>query len=147
MEWNSLNSWRSIIMVNTQSTPNIHCNCWSSNTLALPTWWEESTYWKRPWCWEGLKQKEKGETKDEMVRYYHQLNGHESEQTLGDNEGQGRLVCCSPPGSSVHGILQARILEWVAVPFSRASSQPRKWTQVSHIAGRFFTVWATREAQ
>ena len=41
------------------------------------------------------------------------------------------------PGSSVHGILQARILEWVAVPFSRVSSQPRDWTQVSCIEGRF----------
>ena len=43
------------------------------------------------------------------------------------------------------GILQARILEWVAVPSSRGSSQPRDQTQVSHIAGRDFTVWATRE--
>ena len=51
---------------------------------------------------------------------------------------------CSPPGSSVHGILQARTLEWVAVPFSRESSQPRNWTQVSSIAGEFFTIWATR---
>ena len=46
----------------------------------------------------------------------------------------------------VHGILQARILEWVAFPFSRGSSQPRDWAQVSCIAGRFFTSWATREA-
>ena len=53
---------------------------------------------------------------------------------------------CSPPGSSIHEILQARILEWVAVPFSKGSSQPRDWTQVSHIAGRFFTSWARREA-
>ena len=53
---------------------------------------------------------------------------------------------CSLPGSSVHGIFQARILEWVTVPFSRGSSQPRDQTQVSHIAGRFFTMWATREA-
>ena len=53
----------------------------------------------------------------------------------------------SPPGSSVHGILQAIILEWVAMPSSRWSSQPRDQTQVSHIAGGFFTVWATREAQ
>ena len=44
------------------------------------------------------------------------------------------------------GILQARILEWVAMPSSRGSSQPRDQTQVSHIAGGFFTVWATREA-
>ena len=47
---------------------------------------------------------------------------------------------CSPPGSSVHGTLQARILEWVAVLSSRGSSQLRDQTQVSHIAGRFFTV-------
>ena len=47
---------------------------------------------------------------------------------------------CSPPGSFVHGILQARILEWVAIPFSRGSSQPRDQNQVSHIAGRVFTV-------
>ena len=53
---------------------------------------------------------------------------------------------CSPPGSSVFGILQARTLEWVAVPFSR-SSQPRDRTWVSCISGRFFTIWATREAQ
>ena len=53
---------------------------------------------------------------------------------------------CSPPGSSVHGILQARILEWVAIPFSRGSSWPRDWTRVSCIAGGFFTVWAPREA-
>ena len=52
----------------------------------------------------------------------------------------------SPPGSSVHGILQARILEWVAISFSRGSSQPRNQTQVSHIAGRRFNLWATREA-
>ena len=46
---------------------------------------------------------------------------------------------CSPPGSSVHGILQARILEWVIIPFSKGSSRPRDQTQVSCIAGRFFT--------
>ena len=55
-------------------------------------------------------------------------------------------VDCSLPGFSVHGILQARILEWVTIFFSRGSSQPRDWTQVSRIAGRFFTSWRTREA-
>ena len=49
----------------------------------------------------------------------------------------------SPPGFSLYGISQARILEWVAIPFSRGSSWPRNRTQVSHTAGRFFTVWAT----
>ena len=53
---------------------------------------------------------------------------------------------CSPPGSSVHEIFQARILEWVAISFSRGSSQPRDQTQVSCTAGRFFTDRATRKA-
>ena len=52
---------------------------------------------------------------------------------------------CSPPGSSVRGLLQARILEWVTIPISRGSSWPRDWTSVSHTAARFFTVWASRE--
>ena len=54
---------------------------------------------------------------------------------------------CSLTGSSVHGILQARILEWFSMTSSRGSSQPRDWTHVAHIAGRFFTIWATREAK
>ena len=53
---------------------------------------------------------------------------------------------CSSSGSPVHGTLQARILEWVAIPFSRGSSPPRNWIQVSSIMGRFFTTLATREA-
>ena len=52
---------------------------------------------------------------------------------------------CSLPESSVHGFLQARIQEWVAISFSRASSQCRNQTQVSCIVGRFFTNWARRE--
>ena len=62
--------------------------------------------------------------------------------------GLSRLSCptlcdpmgCSPPGPSVNGILQARILEWIATPSSRGSSRPGDGTQVSHIAGGFFTV-------
>ena len=65
---------------------------------------------------------------------------------------QSRLTLCnpmdgSPPGSSVYRIHQARILDWIAISFSRGSSQPRDWTwvgfNVSCIAGRFFTIWAT----
>ena len=56
-------------------------------------------------------------------------------------------VDCNLPGSSIHGILQARILEWVAIYFSRESSWPRDWTWVSHLAGRCFNLWATREAR
>ena len=55
-------------------------------------------------------------------------------------------VDCSLSGSSVHGILQARVLEWVAVPFSKGFSQPRDRTWLSCIASRFFTIWATRKA-
>ena len=54
---------------------------------------------------------------------------------------------CSLPGSSVHGIFQSRVLEWIAISFSRGSSRPRNQTRVSCIAGRRFTIWATREAQ
>ena len=84
------------------------------------------------------RQEEKGMTEDEMVGWHHWLSGHEFEQSLGDDEEQGGLVCCSPcghkesdttewlndnnnntdwspPGSSVHGILQARTLQWVAI--------------------------------
>ena len=57
--------------------------------------------------------------------------------TLGDPKD------CSSPGSSVHGVLQARILEWVAIPFSRGSSGPRDRTLVSCTAGRFSTIWVT----
>ena len=54
---------------------------------------------------------------------------------------------CSLPRSSIHGIFQARILEWVAISFSRGSSQPRDWTPVSCIVDRRFTIWATRAVQ
>ena len=53
---------------------------------------------------------------------------------------------CGPPDTSVHGVLQARVLECIPMPFSRGSSQPRDRTWVSCIGSRFFTVWATREA-
>ena len=60
---------------------------------------------------------------------------------------QSCLTLCDPVDYRVHGILQARILEWVAIPFPRGSSQPRDQTQVSHIAGGYFTSCVTREAQ
>ena len=55
-------------------------------------------------------------------------------------------IDCSLQGSSVHGIFQARVLDWVVTSFSRGSSRPRDRTWASHIAGRCFTIWATREA-
>ena len=56
-----------------------------------------------------------------------------------------RLHDCSLPSFSIHGSFQARVLEWVAISFFRGSSRPREWTQISCIAGRRFTLWASRE--
>ena len=56
------------------------------------------------------------------------------------------LMDCSLPSSSIHGIFQARVPEWVAISFSRGSSRLRDQTRVSRIAGRWVTIWATREA-
>ena len=59
---------------------------------------------------------------------------------------QSYPTLCDPMDYTVHGILQAKLLEWVAFPFSRGSPNQGDQTQVSCIAGRFFTSWATREA-
>ena len=70
-----------------------------------------------------------------------------STQRQGKWKPLSHVQLCDPMDYTVHGILQARILEWVTFPFSRVSSQPRDWTQVSPTASEFFTSWATREAQ
>ena len=59
---------------------------------------------------------------------------------------QSCTTLCSPKDYIFHGIPQARIMEWVAIPFFKGSSQPRDQTQASHIAGGFFTIWDSREA-
>ena len=69
------------------------------------------------------------------------------ERVDGDESEKWKLIFCNPMDHTVHGILQAGILEWVAFPFSRGSSQPRDQIQVSRFAGGFFTSWATRGAQ
>ena len=74
-----------------------------------------------------------------LFSYYHLVKVAQSCLTLWNPTG-------SLPGSSVHGILHARVQEWIAVPFSRGSSQSRDWTQVSCIAGGFVIIWATRKA-
>ena len=84
---------------------------------------------------------------------YHSLEWTRKQDLPPDNWDSHLVVpdSCDPMdfqllGSSVYGILQARILEWVAISLSRGSSQPRDQTKVSCIAGRFFTIWATRQA-
>ena len=80
----------------------------------------------------------------EIPDHYSKLSERErSRSVMSDSL---RPMDCSPPGSSIHVIFQARVLEWVAISFCRGSSQPKDRTQVSHIAGRRFTVWDTREA-
>ena len=118
--------------------------------------------------WEGGRG---GETGQELPLWYLFLQGHQSHHKSpiprvpspdSITSGVRALVCelkvkvmvaqsCptlgDPMGCTVHGILQARTLDWGAFPFSWGSSQPRDPTRVSHIAGRCFTSWATREAQ
>ena len=85
-------SWR-------KSTLNIYWRawCWSWNSNTLATWCKEPIHWKRPWCWDRLKVGE-GDEEGEMIEWHHWLNGHEFEQTLGDDDGQGSLACCSSWG-------------------------------------------------
>ena len=77
-----------------------------------------------------------GECSHEIKR--HLLLGRKAKTNL-VKVTQSCLTLCNPMDYTVHGILQARILEWVAIPFSRESSQPRDQTQISHTAGGFFT--------
>ena len=71
---------------------------------------EESTHWKRSWCWERLKARGEGATEDKMVRWHHWFNGHEFEQSLGVSDGQESLVCCS------HGVTKSwtQLSNWTA---------------------------------
>ena len=81
-----------------------------------------------------------------FVRYCYEPNAAAAAKSLQSCPTLCDPIDGSPPGSPVPGILQARTLERVVISFSRGTSRPRDWTQVSHIVGRCFTVWATREA-
>ena len=75
------------------------CLSWISNTLA--TWSRELTHWKRPWCWERLRTKEKRATEDEMVDWHHWFDGHESEQTPRDSKEREAWH------ATVHGVTES----------------------------------------
>ena len=113
--------------------------------------------WKREFCsvmGKSMKKRNNRAKKQLWASYYY-TNGIGCIISFAIMGTQGEWVkvaqlyptLCNPMDSTVHGILQATILEWVAFPFSRGSSQPRDWTQVFHNAGRFFTSWATRESE
>ena len=94
----------------------------------------------------GRKEKMKGERKQRKSSA--QLEDFLAILTIGLCKAKVSESCSVVSNSlQPHGLHQAKILEWIAFPFSRGSSQPRDQTQVSHIAGRFFTSWATKEAQ
>ena len=78
-----------------KSTLNIHWKDWCWNSTTLATWCEEPTHWKNPWFWERVRAGRRGVTKGEMVEWQRLLNRPEFEQTQGDSEEQGSLVCCS----------------------------------------------------
>ena len=99
-------------------------------------------FWRKTKLWKSMVLKLKKKKKKKIPRDYCLLEK--------DSEVKATQSCPTlwdPKDYTVHGILLARILEWVAFPFSRGSSQPRYQTQVSHIAGGFFTSWVTRETQ
>ena len=137
-----------------KSTLTIHWKdrCWSSNTLATSC--KELTHWKRNWCWERLKAGREGGHRgwDGCMASSTQWTWVQANSEVKWSEvAQSCPTLCDPmdsslPDSAIHGIFQARILEWAAISFSRGSSQPRDQTRVSCIADRYFTVWATREA-
>ena len=118
---------------------NVEARCWNRNSNTLATWCEELTHWKRPWCWERLRQEVKGTTEDKVVGLHHWLNGHEFGLTSGIGDGQGGLACCGSWGRKesdttewlnwiepepllCHVILKANIhiciisLHWIFIP-------------------------------
>ena len=104
---------------------------------ALTTWCEQTTHWRRPWCWKDWRQKEKRATEDEMVGWHHRLNGPESEWIPGDGGRQGSLVRCSPRGHKesdmAHGLnnnktsvrLEVSVLCWALTVFNEKRSRDR----------------------
>ena len=107
----------------------------------------DTTEWLRTHKMGIKRHRAKKETEETQVRFQGNLKMQQHTWHWNEVAQSCPTLCdpmdCSPPGSSIHGIFRARVLEWVAISFSRGSSRPRDWTQVSCIAGIHFTVWAT----
>ena len=127
--------------------------------IFLQSIWDRSSFelFSRPfvesvqWTFENIQSQQiDGEKVGEVIFYFLGLQNHCRQLVCGLVKQSCANLCdpmdWSPPGSSVHGISQAIILEWVSISSYRGSSQPRDQTRVSCIAGGFFPVWATREA-
>ena len=104
------------------------------------------------WSWQYSDIKAKETIRKKTVRQHKYINISHLMQVCACSVTELCLTLCepmdcSPPGSSLPGIFQARILEWVAISFSKGSSQPRNWTQVSCIGSQILSHWATREPQ
>ena len=106
-------------------------------------WARKAYLWYRNWFYCGLKKNNHTESKRKLRSLYI----YSLSLSVMSNYLWPHGLYVAQPGSFVHGIFQGRILGWVAISFSRGSSQHRDWNQVSCIAGRFFIVWVTREAQ
>ena len=116
------------------------CRSWNSSTLAASC--EELTHWKRPWCWEGLGQEEKETTEDEMAGWHHQLDGRESEWTLGVGDGQGGLACCNSWGRKESDMTEQ--LNWAELNWTEWSSGFPYFLQFkSEFGNKEFMIWAT----
>ena len=120
-----------------------------SNHLIMSSW-ERLTKIRKctVWTTRRIKTKGSGDTFDNKCYQIHRFGVYigKVKWSCSVVSDSLRPMDCSPPSSSIHGILQARILEWVANSFSRGSFRPRDQTQVSHIAGRRFNLCTTREA-
>ena len=122
-----------------QSWSGTRWSIYSSWRIIKRPYWPVTKFWQ--WIWTTLIGK---------LECHVSMNGVLMQNVLSYGGVKVAQLCptlCDPMDYRVHGILQARILGWLAVSFSRGSSWPRDQTQVSHIAGGFFTHWATREAR
>ena len=130
---NSRGNWKGKAMGN--------CKCWKENTRSQGTWTKDRMASKAS----GTKSNVGGRgSKQFHTTWFPSISWVSNMLSRFSHVWLCDSVDRSLPGSSVHRILQARILEWVAILFSRGSSRPRDLTQVSCIAGGFFTIWTTR---
>ena len=134
--------WSSNVESSASSIAHPHC-CWKE--ASVPNHWVISMFSVHSsWLPTELVSQER--KRKPQCPLWPSLGSHIYRTSCCRSVAQSCPTLCDPMYYTVHGILQARILEWVAFPFSRGSSQPRNWTQVSHIASGFFTSWATRES-